>query len=304
MIKQTSEVSYRYQSFDRVFRFFTTPKLKEGTHKIAIVVEDVVGNSTIPIIITKTLDYFPNAPTNFVATYNSGPKTVTLTWTDPTNSDLSTIRIFSDGGVGDKTPDYLTEIGSAAAGVETFTTGALADGDYVFGIRALDSAGNLETNVDLLQKINVPNAAIPFAIGFQSLINDEGDDEIVLVGIPLEGGKVKLEWEYFQDKINAVVTLFKIYTDSGTGIVDFSSAIGSVVRNSDLLLSLHSFTSARLTDDAKLKLRFVVRGETSSGIDDRNTDFIEQDLFGQIPMPVEEVTGEVVRMLNSEGGFV
>lgn len=303
-INSLTTIAYRYLGFSRVFRFFVTQKLGEGAQKIAIVVEDVAGNQSDPITVTKTLDFFPNSPTNFKATFNAGPKTVTLTWTDPTNSDLATIRIFQGKGTDVLAPDYETEIGSVAAGVETFTTAALTDDDYIFGIRAEDTAANLETNVDVLVRVNVPNAAIPFKIGFESDVRDEGEDETVLTGIPLSNGKVKLEWEYFEDKTNAVVTVFKVYTDNGTGTVDFSSSIGSVVRNTDILNTAHAFTSGILTTDAKREFKFVVRAETAAGIDDRNIDFIEVDLFGQKPMSVTDVTGEALRALNSENGLV
>ena len=297
-------VVYRYLGSDRSFRFFITPKLIEATHQIAVVVEDVAGNQSTPVIVTKTLDYFPNSPTDFFATYNAGPETVTLTWVDPTNSDLATIRIYQGKGIDVLAPDYETEIGSVVAGVQTFTTGALTDDDYIFGIRAQDSAANLENNVDVLQKINVPNAAIPFKVGFESDNQDEGEDEIVLAGFPQPSGVVKLEWEYFDDRDNATVTIFKVYTDNGTGTVDFSTAIGSVTRNASTLDTLHEFTSGTLTTDTKRCFKFVVRAETAAGIDDRNTDFIEVDLYGQPPMVIENLSGEVLRALNSENGFL
>lgn len=302
-VKKSTKVSYRYQGFDRVFRFFITQKLGEATQQIAVVVEDVAGNRSVPIIISRTLNFFPNSPTNFQAVYNSGPKTVTLTWTDPTNPDLSIIRIFQGKGIDILAPDYQLEIANVAAGVETFTTAALTDDDYIFGIRAEDSSGNLETNVNIVQRINVPNAAIPFEIGFDSNIQDDGEDEVVLTGIPLADGKVKLDWEYFQDKTNAIVTIFKIYTDNGTGIVDFSSAIGSVIRNLSVLNTVHTFTSGTLTLEVKRKFKFVVRAETAAGVDDRSTNFIELDLFGQKPMPIESLSSEALRALNSEDGI-
>ncbi len=303
-VKKSTKISYRYQGFNRVIRFFITQKLAEATQKVAVVVEDVAGNQSDPIILTNALDFFPNSPTNFQAVYNSGPKTVTFTWTDPTQADLATIRIFQGKGTEVLAPDYVFEIGNVAAGVETFTTGALTDDDYIFGIRAEDSFGNLETNVDVLQRINVPNAAVPFEIGFDSDIQDIGEDEVVLTGIPLPDGKVTLDWEYFQDKEGAVVTLFKIYTDNGTGILDFSTAIGSVVRNSDVLDTTHIFTSGKLTSEVKRKFKFVVRAKTSTGLDDRSTDFIEIELFGQKPMGVEQVSSVPVRSINSEDGIL
>ncbi len=303
-ININQNVAYRYLGSDRAFRFFTTPKLIEGTHKIAIVVEDVAGNQSAATIVERALDYFPSSVTSFTATYNAGPKTVTLTWVDPTNSDLSTLRIFQGKGTNVLAPDYEIEIGNVGSGVLTFTTGALTDDDYIFGIRAEDSSANLETNVNILVRVNVPNAAIPFKIGFESDIEDTSDDEIVLVGVPQPSGVVKLEWEYFEDKANAIVTIFKIYSDNGDGIVDFSSAIGSLVRNSSTLDTIHTFTSGTLTTDAKRKFKFVVRAETAAGVDDRNVDFIEVDLFGQAPMIVENVSSEVLRALNSENGFL
>ena len=141
-VNNSTIIAYRYLGFDRVFRFFVTQKLGEGAQKIAIVVEDVAGNQSDPITVVQTLDFFPNSPTNFKATYNAGPKTVTLTWTDPTNSDLATIRIFQGKGTDILSPDYDTEIGSVAAGVDKFTTAALTDDDYIFGIRAEDIAVN------------------------------------------------------------------------------------------------------------------------------------------------------------------
>lgn len=302
--RKSTKISYRYQGFNRVIRFFITQKLSEATQKVAVVVEDVAGNRSDAIILTNVLQFFPNPPTGFTAVYNSGPKTVTLTWIDPTNPDLATIRIFQGKGTEILAPDYVFEIGNVAAGVETFTTGALTDDDYIFGIRAEDSSANLEKNVDVLQRVNVPDAAVPFKIGFDSDVQDLGEDEVALTGIPLSDGKVTLDWEYFQDKENAIVTLFKIYTDNGTGVVDFVTAIGSVVRNTDVLDTVHVFNSGKLTSEVKRKFKFVVRGETSTGVDDRSTEFIELELFGQKPMGVEQVSSSPVRSINSENGIV
>lgn len=303
-VKKSTKVSYRYQGFNRVIRFFITQKLAEATQKIAVVVEDVAGNQSVPVILTNALDFFPDSPTNFNAVYNPGPKTVTFTWTDPTQADLATIRIFQGSGIDVLAPDYVFEIGNVAAGVETFTTGALADDDYIFGIRAEDSSANLETNVDVVKRVNVPDAAIPYEIGFDSDTQDVGEDEVALTGIPLPDGKVTLDWEYFQDKEAAVVTLFRIYTDNGTGILDFSSSIGSVVRNSDVLNTTHVFTSDTLTEEVKRKFKFVVRAETATGLDDRSVNFIELELFGQKPMSVEQTSSFPVRSINSEDGVL
>lgn len=303
-VKKSTKVSYRYQGFNRIFRFFITQKLSEATQKVAVVVEDVVGNQSDPITLTNVLQFFPNPPTNFKAVYNSGPKTVTLTWTDPTNPDLITIRIFQGSGTDVLAPDYVFEIGNVPSGTETFTTGALTDDDYIFGIRAEDSSANLETNVDVLQRINVPDAATPFEIGFDSEVQDLGEDEVVLTGIPLPDGKATLDWEYFQDKENAIVTLFKIYTDNGTDVLDFSVAIGSVVRNANALDTVHTFTSGKLTSEVKRKFKFVVRGETTTGLDDRSINFIEVELFGQKPMGIEQISSFPVRSINSEDGIL
>ena len=86
---------------------------------------------------------------NLIST--TGGETVTLTWTASTSSDVKEYRIYANDGAGGAV-DYDTLYATVTASVGGYTpdtysykTARLASGSWTFGIRAVDTAGNVQT---------------------------------------------------------------------------------------------------------------------------------------------------------------
>ncbi|MCB9358073.1 MAG: carboxypeptidase regulatory-like domain-containing protein [Calditrichaeota bacterium] len=129
------------------------------------------GNGWLPTsgtsIVIGELDGVPNPPANL----NGSPSgtSVTLTWDDPTtdtNGNPLTpdvIEIFQNG----------TEIGSVAAGVETYTVNGLAAGTYTFGVRAV--AGEFASNMtSVVVVVGLPSYFADFEADDGDLVADLG----------------------------------------------------------------------------------------------------------------------------------
>ncbi len=86
----------------------------------------------------------PNAPTNVAAADAKSGGAVTLSWTNPTNSDFAKIRVYRSTTSG-STGSAVTTIDSKTT--TSFTDTGLTDGTaYFYTVRALDTSGNESTN--------------------------------------------------------------------------------------------------------------------------------------------------------------
>src|SRR5690606_13901702 len=71
--------------------------------------------------------------------------TVTLTWNDPSDSDLAGLLVQRRAGSGvfTRTGTGVTTVGNAGPGIETITDpGPLAPGTYTYGVFAYDEVPN------------------------------------------------------------------------------------------------------------------------------------------------------------------
>lgn len=90
----------------------------------------------------------PDAPTSFVAIGGTATGQFVSTWTDPTATDLDSIRFYA-GSSNDSTS--LVWIESIAAGVETFSYRDLSPNTtYWCAVKAIDDSGNVSyfSNID------------------------------------------------------------------------------------------------------------------------------------------------------------
>ena len=103
-------------------------------YTVSVRTEDTSGNTSSGVTVTGTPvgpDSFPPAEVTNIET-SGGESSVTLTWTDPTDSDFAAVEI-----VGNSTTI------SVSKGVQTYTVTSLVDGTtYHFLVRTVDSFGN------------------------------------------------------------------------------------------------------------------------------------------------------------------
>ncbi|MDY0083320.1 MAG: hypothetical protein RBR74_09080, partial [Ignavibacteriaceae bacterium] len=104
----------------------------------------------------------PLAPTSYVAIGGTSQTQYVSTWTDPTATDLDSIRWY-EGSTNDSTA--LNWIASIPAGTETYTrTGRTANTTYWSAVKAVDDSGNVSyfSNLDSATT-QATSGAIPFA---------------------------------------------------------------------------------------------------------------------------------------------
>lgn len=105
---------------------------------------------------TQTDTTAPAAPTGLSATSSGG--TITVTWTDPPDTDLSTIRILHIDPVSGAT----TLRGTVNKGIQTSTdsgTDLLVGTTYTVGVQAQDSSGNRSTTPTTTVTVSAAKAA-------------------------------------------------------------------------------------------------------------------------------------------------
>ncbi|MFH0779410.1 MAG: carboxypeptidase regulatory-like domain-containing protein, partial [Parcubacteria group bacterium] len=100
----------------------------------------------------------PAAPTNFNVTSSSGK--ATLTWTDPTDYDFSTIEILRNSGEGTSVSNIAYS--TASKGAQTYAdTSATAGATYKYQLRALDTTGNNSLSAEKSVQIAAAVAQAP-----------------------------------------------------------------------------------------------------------------------------------------------
>lgn len=173
---------------------------------------------------------------------------VKLTWTPPTNSDLDHFHIYTDAGDG--SVDYsapVAEVEADGSASYQWISGPLADGTYKYVVRAVDSAGNEETNTTVA---SVAIATWPTAPTKLAYVFDPVTDT------------VRLTWTG-----GATVN---VYSNGGSGgAIDYSSAVASSVTS--------PWTSSALL--ANKTYRFGVRADNGS-YEEKNLEYVEFELDG------------------------
>lgn len=122
---------------------FTTPNLSSGQHSIAAVVTNETGLSASDqetVNVNKDTTS-PGAP-NFKS-INQGAANLTIYWTNPSDGDLDSIRIY-----GSQNKGQIGDLLKTVSAVNTFTTvnGLQSGKTYWITLKAVDSSGNESTD--------------------------------------------------------------------------------------------------------------------------------------------------------------
>ncbi len=206
---------------------FVTDQLVTGTYKFVVRTVDEAGNESATIAeFTRALTTYPGIVTAEAIVFNSGPITATLTWVDPADIAAGDVKVFSNGGVtADQFPDYETgaEIATIAAGVQTFTTAALADGIHIFGLRVNNGTlDELNTSVILFLRIESGAEVSNFPVVPQ------------VQATPIDNGKVELiayvdppSTQTNPDFVAGEAVKVQFFTNDGAGgAIDFGTPLG------------------------------------------------------------------------------
>lgn len=88
------------------------------------------------------------------------------------------------------------------------------------------------------------------------------------------GGTFRLSWTHLHADGNAVVSVFRVYNDAGTGTVDYETVVATLAaRKSRLGSGDYAWASAAFADAATIK--WAVRAESASGQQDAGTTAVE-----------------------------
>jgi len=202
-------------------REFVTAELEPGTYLFKISSVDSAGNeSALSSATTVIVDPAPRAPTGFAATYASGTNTFTFTWTDPTDSDLAAIEIYTDysndfGDLSEGEIIFDSPVASVGDGVETatFTPAITApEGTYRFVARARDNDGRRSDNVDAISVV-LPVSSVGIGVPGNIVVT------------PGPAGVFVIDWVY--NSSAGVATHFDIYVNTSSSSPSFASALAS-----------------------------------------------------------------------------
>ena len=131
--------------------------LKDGILSAAVTLTDATGNIGLPGLSTATKNTVaPGDVTDLTATV--GTNKITLDWTKPGDADFAGVNVYRDGTklntilVADPTNTY--EDGTAVVGMT-----------YTYTVKAVDTAGNESTGINVSATMTSPIVDTPVVIG-------------------------------------------------------------------------------------------------------------------------------------------
>jgi hypothetical protein len=140
---------------------FTDANISPGTYRYRIVAHNVYGNSTASNEAEVIIIDIPVAPSGLTATANSGNGTITLGWSDNSNSETGFIvqRRFG-GGAWDNS--YATIAANSQSYIDN-NKGAppLPDGTYTYRVVAYNTNGNSSLTNEAYAAISIATPAAP-----------------------------------------------------------------------------------------------------------------------------------------------
>jgi hypothetical protein len=245
-----------------------------GTYKIKICSEDDLSNLNSGIEGQVTVAYYILPPKD--VTISSLVNVITLNWAHSSDGAPDYYVIYSNNGSGniDKTTPYTIIAGSLLTYSNTFTNGT-----WRFVVEA--KKNSIESNT-----MNVVEITIPFAIPPKAGIPK------TVTGLCLERisvGKVKISflWPY-----GILASIFNVYHDSGTGVVDYSTPKFTFTRQTSLI---QTYTTTQLHIlDQNIQYKFAVRAENSDGVEETNTDEYLIEVDGVAPNNAEDLVLETI----------
>ena len=264
---------------------FITDALASGTYKFVVRTVDTSGNETTNTTETsQMLTTYPNLVTSEAVVVIAGPK-VTITWADPADIGAGSVRIFhNSGNASNLFPDYSTVQATIAAGTQTWTSGNLADGIWVFGLRVFDA-----TNEE-------PNTTVVLVVRLESAAEVSGyPAKPLLVTQNAAAGKVDLLAIVQPITRSGRATQVKFFTNDGAGgNVDYATALGAgfIALHERGSVYLATLTSAAYGETAR---KFGCRAYTAGSVVSVNADEITITPDSTAPGVPLSVTAAVVR---------
>ena len=192
--------------------------LAEGLHTFSVKARDSAGNEDpTPAARSFTVDRTPPAPASGLIG-SVIPTGIQLQWSHSPASDIHAYRLYWDNGTG------VINYGAAYATIyypaNSFTVSLQTEGTYLFGIRAIDKAGNEEQNTDVVYALDALGFSLSVAAANPTF--DRGQDVPITGTASTSGGLPIADLTVTLNVIhNGYQRSFTAYTDQ-TGVFRYT----------------------------------------------------------------------------------
>lgn len=244
--------------------------LPNGNYLLKVTDVDNVGNENVGIQKSVSITYFPLPPANVLATLNGN--TVTFTWTTSADGVPSGgYVLYGNGGTGgniDRTTVLATFLGSVNSG-----NYVAANGNWSFVLEAINNG--IQSNSLYLVSLMIPiTTTVPPKVG-TSGSNPLGVTGLMLSPVSVGCVSVSFLWLY-----GTGADTFNVYTDGGTGVMNYVTPAFTFARQSNLI---QYYTTSQLSFiDGPTTFQFVVRAQLN-GVEEKNTDIYSISIDGKAP---------------------
>ena len=183
----------------------------------------------------------PAGVTNVSITDPQTGGVLNLSWTNPATSDLAWVKIYRSTISG-----QLGTLAYEVSGISQSDKGLTTNSTYYYTFHTVDTSYN--ESADATQYPATPSNIWP------------PKPVTGLTASILAGSQVRLDWVR---SASAEVSTYHIYSDHGTGMIDYATPAASIAHPAT------TWTSASLTPDTRYQ--FAVRAEDTSGNKETNT---------------------------------
>ncbi len=212
----------------------------------------------------------------------NNPANIITGWVRNFNLANQGFHVYNNAATG--VIDYSSLIADLGSGTLAYTSPALAyPATHRFGVRAYNEYGE-EQNVDVTRKLTLDAAGAD--------ITAKPNAPHSLSVTAAAGGKIQLDFAYDTTGERATCTQFKVYYNSGSGAVDYSSALATVTKATGGL-TWYRYTTGALTDGTTYI--FAVRANTAGGIEDGNSHEVSATADSTLPTQPASLTVTATR---------
>jgi len=249
--------------------------LADGFHSYRVWSVDAHGDKALSNVVTLYVSSAPEPPSGISYAWDSGTKTLTVSWTASPDSDVASYRVrSSEGAESLELADAPVQDTADLSWQKVF---AGETGTWVVLVRAVDNDGNEEAHLE----------------GALTLAFEAGDASATPAAPRLteveavEDGKIAVSWlydPYFEIGGPGGGVEARIYWDAGTGAIDWSVPLATVAMSGPAAATRYTWTSGPLTHGTEY--RFCVRVASDShpaGIETQNADEHEATVDSDVP---------------------
>lgn len=247
--------------------------LDAGTHKFKVISEDDHGNLSAGVEDSVVIGAYVLPPYNLQITASGSD--VVLTWEHSGDGAPTNYKIYSNSGSG--YIDKVTPKDTIAGALLTKSYAALAAGTWLFVVEAETGAVESYNNYAVEQQLPT-TAVIPPSI------TDEDYNFNMISARNVNAGKINFMFYWIY---GSKASYFRLYHDSGTGTIDYSTYQRFARQDGELQENTTTQIYSGADPQAFL---FAVRAESSDGVVETNTQEYEVELDGVAPDDIEDLT--------------